>query len=119
MFVIPFVFAMYPEILLIDKAVIDPASGSFTYLEGYDGTVHWNWLILLLARVILALFLLASALAAFDRKRLTPFEIAVRISLAVLVMFKPLEVFAPASIAALALLGYHLFKTKITLTVAP
>jgi len=114
MFVIPFVFAIYPEMLLIDKAVIDPASGSFAYLEGYDGTVHWDWLILLLARVILALFLLASALAAFDRKRLTPFEIAVRIGLAVLVMFKPVEVFAPASIAGLALLGYHLFKTKTT-----
>ena len=42
MFVIPFVFAFYPELLLIDDAVIDAAasaSGQITYLAGYDGTV--------------------------------------------------------------------------------
>lgn len=114
MFVIPFVFAMYPEILLIDKAVINPASGSFAYLDGYDGTVHWEWLFLLLARVLLALFLLSSSLAAFDRKRLSSVEIAIRITLAVLIMFKPVEVFGPACITALALLGYHQFTSKVS-----
>lgn len=112
MFVIPFVFAMYPEILLIDKAVIDPASSGAAFLAGYDGIVHWDWLILVLARVVLALFLVASALAGFDRKRLSAFEIAIRIGLAVLVMFKPVEVFGPASIAALILLGLHRFRFK-------
>ena len=112
MFVIPFVFTMYPELLLIDKAVIDPASGSFAYLPGYDGSVHWDWLALLLARVGLALFLLSSALAAFDRKALSRLEIVARIALAVLIMFKPVAVFGPASIAALALLTYHYFRTK-------
>ena len=112
MFVIPFVFTMYPELLLIDKAVIDPASGSFAYLPGYDGSVHWDWLALLLMRVGLALFLLSSALSAFDRKALSPVEIVVRIALAVLIMFKPVVVFGPASIAALALLTYHYFKAK-------
>ena len=114
MFVIPFVFTMYPELLLIDKAVIDPASGSFAYLPGYDGSVHWDWLALLLMRVGLALFLLSSALSAFDRKALSPVEIVVRIALAVLIMFKPVVVFGPASIAALALLTYHYFKAKTT-----
>ena len=119
MFVIPFVFAMYPEILLIDKAVIDPSTGSFAYLTGYDGAVHLDWLALLLARVALALFLLSSALAAFDHKALTLAEIAIRLVLAALVMFKPFEVYGPAVILSLALLGIHYLKAKTAATATP
>ena len=35
MFTIPLLFAVYPELLLIDQALIDPMTGS--YLAGYDG----------------------------------------------------------------------------------
>ena len=42
MFVIPFVFAMYPEILLIEAAVRDPSSlpSAAKYLPGYDSQLY-------------------------------------------------------------------------------
>jgi TRAP transporter 4TM/12TM fusion protein len=94
MFVIPFVFALYPEILLIEDAVIDPvrsASGAEAYLPGYDGTTHWPALSLLLCRIALALYLLASALAGFDHAKLAPWEICLRLGLVVLILsFSPI-----------------------------
>ena len=39
---IPFVFALYPELLLIDQAVIDPGTGAF--FDGYDGQTDVAWL---------------------------------------------------------------------------
>ena len=68
MFVIPFVFAFYPDILLIEAAFIDPTvTGTKTYLPGYDGTVDLGALGVLILRLLLALVLLASALARYDR----------------------------------------------------
>ena len=89
MFVIPFVFALYPEILLIEAAVIDPvksASGATVYLSGYDGATNWTALALVLCRTTLALYLLASSLAGFDHRRLASWEVLVRLGLAVMIM---------------------------------
>ena len=112
MFVIPFVFAIYPELLLIDEAVIDPTSGTGEFLPGYDGNLHLDWLALLMARLFLTLFLLASALAGFDRKSLSSTEIVVRLVLAALIMFRPVEVHGPASALTLALLAFHMARTR-------
>ena len=89
MFVIPFVFAMYPEILLIEAAVLDPTAlpSAAQYLPGYDGQLHLMPLVWLLVRLALALYLLASALAGFDRKGLSGLEILLRLGLALLIMF--------------------------------
>ncbi len=112
MFVIPFAFAIYPELLVIDKAVLDPSAGAtLTYLPGYDGQVHWGALGLLLLRLLLGLYLVASALAAFDRRPLAGWEIAARLALAVLVMFKPPGIWAVAALCALALLGLHALRS--------
>ncbi len=107
MFVIPFIFALYPEILLIDDAVIDPASGlggEITYLPGYDGTIHWGSLALILLRLVLALYLTASALAGYDRWKLPFRQIAGRLALAVLVLSDPAYIYLGAAIAAAVLL---------------
>jgi len=76
----------YPELLLIDKAVIDPATGLF--LAGYDGTTHWGWLAFLFARLALALYLVSSALSAYDHKALNIAEIIIRLAVAVLILFR-------------------------------
>lgn len=110
MFTLPFVFATYPELLLIDKAIIDPSSG--TFLPGYDGTVDTGWLVFLMARLALALYLVSSALAAFDRRALNGFEIAVRLSVAILILFRPAEVYIPALVVAGALIGLHYFANR-------
>lgn len=88
MFVIPFIFAFHPELLLIEQAVIKPGlvGGMVEYIPGYDGQIHLlslGWLVL---RLLLALYLLASALAGFDQTRLRAWEIAARLVAALLLM---------------------------------
>jgi len=114
MFVIPFVFAIYPELLLIEAAVLDPTSlpSAAQYLPGYDGELHLGPLAWLLLRLSIALYLLASALAAFDRRSLSGFEIALRLIIAAFIMFKPLEIHTPALCAAVVLLALHFIKNK-------
>ena len=110
MFTIPFVFAIYPEMLLIDQALTDPSTGGF--LPGYDGTIGIGWLGLLMARLALALYLVSSAMAAYDRSALGIVQIAIRIILAVLVMFKPLEVYGPAVLASIGIIIVHALGSR-------
>jgi len=114
MFIIPFVFAMYPELLLIPAAVLDPNSlpSAAQYLPGYDGTLHLAALAWLLVRLVIALYLIASALAGFDRKGLSGIEIVFRLVLAVLILFKPIEIHATALVVAVAWLGLHFVRNK-------
>lgn len=99
MFVIPFVFAMYPELLLIKQAQIDPTSvgAQVAYLPGYDGTIDWAAQAWLLARLVLALYLLASALARFDAASLPVWNWCLRLGLCVLVLFSDPVVHLPAA----------------------
>ena len=113
MFVIPFVFAMYPELLLIDAAIQDPAgSAPDAFLPGYDGEFHLADLMALLGRLVLALYLLSSALAGFDRARLPLWEVALRLALAALAMHGSVAVYGPAIIAAIAWLALHHVRAR-------
>ena len=115
MFVIPFVFAFYPELLLIDDAVIDAAasaSGSVTYLAGYDGSVDAGALALILARLVLALYLLSSALSGFDRHKLHPAEIAVRLALAILLMTRYEMLYLGAAIGGIMVVIFNLAQRR-------
>ena len=104
-FIVPFIFAFYPELLLIQDAVLDPnAAGGTVYLPGYDGERYLLALGLLLLRLMLALYLLASALAGFDRTALPSWNIALRLALAVMVMFKLEIVFIAGAVIAVVLL---------------
>jgi len=114
MFTIPFVFAIYPELLLIEQAVIDPASGAF--LPGYDGTIDIGWLMLLMGRLALALYLVSSAMAAYDRRTLGPVQITIRIILALLVMVKPPEIYGPAVLASIGVILFHGFGRRMRAT---
>ena len=92
-----------PELLLIPAAVVDPNSsaGAITYLVGYDGDIHIGSLLWLLVRVILALYLLASALAQFDLMRLKYWETAIRLALAAMIMSANLWILGPAIVVGL------------------
>ncbi len=105
MFVVPFVFAFHPELLLITEAVLDPSGGGF--LQGYDGELHLGALVLLLARFMLALYLLSSALAGFDRRALPAWEIVLRLALSALLMMKPETVWIAATAASGLVLFLH------------
>ncbi|WP_420861241.1 TRAP transporter fused permease subunit [Algirhabdus cladophorae] len=117
MFVIPFVFALYPEVLLIEAAVIDPTTSegaAIKYIPGYDGQVDWGALGVLLLRLLLALYLLASALSRFDRTALPMWDVGLRLGLAVLIMLKAPTIWAVALVVALIWLVLHFVKSKST-----
>jgi len=86
MFIIPFIFAFYPELLLIEQAQLDPNSSSGAYLPGYDGLIHLGPLVWLMARLALALYLIGSVLAVFDFRPLSPLEMALRVVAALLLI---------------------------------
>jgi TRAP-type uncharacterized transport system fused permease subunit len=107
MFAIPFVFAFYPELLLIDQALIDPSSPSGAPLPGYEngiGAMSFAWLI---ARLILALYLVASALARFDASALSISWVFLRLALAVLIMLRPETIHVTAVVATVVMLVWH------------
>ncbi|MEM8579793.1 MAG: TRAP transporter large permease subunit, partial [Pseudomonadota bacterium] len=108
MFVVPFIFAFHPELLLIDEAVLDPQSaGGNGYLDGYGEDRALGPFLFLLGRLVLALYLLSSALAGFDRRRLSGWEIVCRLALAALLMFKMEAIWLLAGGAALVLVVVH------------
>ena len=107
MFVIPFIFAFYPELLLVDQALIDPASPSGAPLKGYENGVQMSTLIWLLARLLLALYLVASALVAHDAKPLSFIWIMIRLATAVAILMRPETVHFTAIIFAFAMLAWH------------
>ncbi len=113
-FIIPFVFAIYPELLLIEAAVIDPAAGSGTvkYLSGYDGTIDWGAMVILLPRIVLALYLLASSLARYDHSRLKTWDVLLRLTLAGCIVTNIEILYSIATLAAIAWLLIHNIKHR-------
>ena len=107
MFVIPFVFAFYPELLLIEQAVIAPGvgGGAVEYLPGYDGESRIGPLVWLIVRLALALYLLASALARFDRARLPLWEVTARLAAALALVAADPSVWGGGLVAFAVLIG--------------
>ena len=117
MFVIPFIFAFYPEILLIEAAVIDPASlaaGETKYLHGYDGQLHLGALSILIFRLVFSLYLLASALAGYDRRKLAARQIILRLVLAGLIVAKPEWLYGPAITIGFGMLLFEYLRKPKT-----
>ncbi|WP_425051266.1 TRAP transporter fused permease subunit [Psychromarinibacter sp. S121] len=107
MFVIPFIFAFYPELLLIEPAQLNPVPGGDRYLPGLDGTVHWGALALVSLRVAAALYLLASVLARFDGRRMGRIEALLRLALALAVLAKAPLVWGVAALLAAGVIAWH------------
>lgn len=107
MFVIPFIFAFYPEILVIEAAQLNPAGGESRYLPGMDGTVHWTEFSVVAVRVVAGLYLLASAIARFDRHRLSRLELVLRLVVAAAIVSKSIMIWGPAAVAMVMILIWH------------
>lgn len=108
MFTIPFVFAWYPELLLIEEAVtITNDAGQRVLIDGYSGQTDWGQMAFLGARMILALYLMASALARFDKTHIPPLEMMLRLLIALLVLWKTAMVMWVGIALAVALLIAH------------
>ena len=115
MFTIPFVFAWYPELLLIPEAVtITDETGRRIFMDGYSEETDIGALLLLLCRLLVALYLLASALARFDRAALRKWEVVLRILAAVLILWKtPLVIFAGIALAVLLVTAHFFMNPKV------
>ena len=111
MFAIPFVFAFYPELLLIEAARLDPAGSETRHLPGYGPDLAWGSVGWLCLRLVLALYLLASALARFDRTALSPVASVARLACAALVMATAPELYWPAIAAGFVLCAVHRLRT--------
>ena len=112
MFTIPFVFAFYPELLLIDQALIDPTSASNAPLPGYENGIDFIGLAWLLLRLVLSLYLVATALAQFDSKSLTLVEVFIRLVLALAILMKPEIIQFAAIIFTAGLLSWHVWSAR-------
>ena len=114
MFVIPFVFAFYPELLLIPAAVLDPTPGNvgLDFLPGHDGEIHVASLAWLIARLALALYLFASALARHDVRRLAVWEIAARMALALALMISIPAIHLAGAVLGVVLIVRQYLPTK-------
>ena len=109
-FTIPFVFAFYPELLLIEQAQIAQSLDGETtksYLPGYDGTIDGPSLAWLLVRLLLALYLVASALTKFDTAKLSTLEVIGRLLVAVLLLIKSPYICTTAFIVGIMLIIIH------------
>lgn len=114
MFVLPFVFAFYPELLLIDAAKLDPTAplGAAVFLPGYGPGVDWAGLALLLPRLVIGLYLIASALTRYDQCRLAGWEIVLRLGLAVMVLLRDPAWFGAGLVITALYLVWHIYQAR-------
>lgn len=115
-FTIPFVFAFYPELLLIEQAQLTQSfdgSTENTYLPGYDGSVPLGPLAWLLLRLLVSLYLVASALTKFDVASLSLPGVLLRLAIAVLMLLKVPEIAISATVVAILLLAFHHIRNRM------
>ena len=87
------------------KVVIGTSLFQIIFVAGFTTMIHasTNFSV----DIVLALFLLASALAGFDCRKLKSWEWPLRLGLAALVMAGSVTVWGPAAAVAIALLVWH------------
>ena len=82
------------------------------YLPGYDGQLYLGPLIWLLVRLMVALYLLASALARYDLGPLSGAESLIRLGLAAGLMFSNPYIHGPILVAAVGLLAFQFTRQR-------
>ncbi|MEE2955299.1 MAG: TRAP transporter fused permease subunit [Pseudomonadota bacterium] len=96
-FVIPFVFAYYPILLIVKESGV-----------AFD-TLGFASIII---RLLLAIYLLSSAVSAFDVRQLPVWEIVVRIALAVSVLYVDPVLHWSSTFVALTFLAWHYVRFR-------
>lgn len=103
MFIVPYLFVFYPELLLIDAAFMaDPISGVMieSRPDGFEGVTFVS----IVVRSLIGIYVLATALGGFDVIRLPRWEVFARLAAGVLMLCTPVIIYLPASIVAVVLL---------------
>ncbi len=94
-FIIPFVFAFYPVLLIVEESGV-----KFELFASLS----------ILSRLLLVIYLVSSAVLAFDQRRLPAWEIMLRLTLALLVLLLNPLIHWPAAGLALAFLIWHFLR---------
>ena len=92
MFIIPFVFAYYPILLLVESA---------------GAIFNWPEFISIISRLALVIYLLSSAGSGFDQRKLSYYEILIRIVLAIAVLLVNPWIHWPIATLILAMIFLH------------
>ena len=92
-FVVPFVFAFYPVILIVEE--------SGTQFE-------WLPFLSIISRLLVVIYLVSSAVIGFDQRRLPIWEIIIRLTLGVLILITDPFIHWGATVVAIAFLAWHL-----------
>ena len=96
MFIVPFVFAFYPDLLLVKEV----------------GGFEWDVLVSVGLRLLLCLWLLASAFSGFDALKLSWPEIIVRMVLAAAVLYTDAYISTAAVVLGIILIVYNYVLAK-------
>ena len=94
-FIVPFVFAFYPVLLLVEESGV-----KFDFWEFSSA----------ICRLLVVIYLVSSATLAFDQRRLPFWEIILRLILAILILLTIVWVHWIATAVALIFLGWHYKK---------
>ena len=94
-FIVPFVFAFYPVLLLVEESGV-----KFDFWEFSSA----------ICRLLVVIYLVSSATLAFDQRRLPFWEIILRLVLAILILLTIVWVHWIATAVALVFLGWHYKK---------
>jgi len=95
-FAVPFLFAFYPVMLIVPEA--QPQGSAGFVLQDFI------WIII---RLVLFIYLVSSAVISFDQRRLPPWELVVRLALAVAIMLTIPAIQWAATIVTLGYLFWH------------
>ena len=91
-FLVPFIFAFYPVILIVPESGVAFDMPSFLSI---------------IARLTFVIYLISSAVIGFDRRRLPIWEIVVRLTIGLLIVFTNPVIHWGATAAALAYIAWH------------
>ena len=94
-FIVPFAFAYYPVLLLVDES---------------GAKFNWGDFMSALIRLILVIYLVSSATLKFDKRHLAYWEIGARLALAFCVLHIEPTLHWVASAGALLLIGWHYLR---------
>ena len=106
-------------LLLIEQAQVAQSfdgSSAKAFLPGYDGTIHIQSLLWLVAKLMVSLYLTASALMKFDLATIALPETILRLGLAILILFKAPEISTTVFFLTVALLAFHQIKARLNMT---
>jgi len=96
-FLVPFVFAFYPVILIVEESGVVFDSTSFLSI---------------LVRLIVVIYLISSAVIGFDQRRLPSWEIISRLTLGLLIIFTNPFIHWGATVIAIIFLSWHFLKFR-------